>query len=142
MKAIQNFMDPFQVEINDKLYRFSSGATVRINIETDIMNAELSNTAAKEAFVFDRLRKHEQFIEPIKRLNQKPLRIWETELGTANLNSLPQPQIPQNCKRCCATANAHCTSAILDRNITYLLLFCLPVMIFYFGGQILPSTRR
>ena len=35
------------------------------------MNAELSDTAAKEAFAFDRLRKHEQFIEPIKRHNQK-----------------------------------------------------------------------
>ena len=56
-------------------------------------------------------------------------------LGTANLNSIPQPQIPQNSMRysatanpqvcdrfavifrTSATANAHCTSANLDRNI-------------------------
>ena len=59
-----------------------------------------------------------------------------TELSTANLNS-----IPQKCKRCSATANpqvcdrfavtfctsatanAHCTSAILDRNIYCYFVF-------------------
>ena len=63
------------------------------------------------------------------------------ELGTANLNSIPQPQIPQNCKRCSAianpqvcdrfavtfctsaTANAHSTSANLDRNIYCYFVF-------------------
>ena len=73
------------------------------------------------------------------------------ELGTANLNSIPQPQISQNCKRCSATANpqvcdrfavtfrtsatANATSATANfRNLRpqYLLLFCLPVMIFLF----------
>ena len=81
-----------------------------------------------------------------------------TRAGTANLNSIPQPQIPQNCKRCSATANpqvcdrfavtfrtsatanAHSTSANLDRNIYCYFVF---VMTFYiFEGQILQSTRR
>ena len=42
-----------------------------LNIEVDIMNAKLSGTAAKEAFISGRLRKNEQFFEPIKRLKQK-----------------------------------------------------------------------
>ena len=71
VEAIQNFMDPFQVETDDKLYRISSGATVPLNIESDIMNVELSGTAAKEPFISGRLQKNEQFFEPIKRLNQK-----------------------------------------------------------------------
>ena len=64
-------MDPFQVEMDDKLYRILSGATVPFNTESDIMNVELSGTAAKEAFISGRLRKNEQFLEPNKRLNQK-----------------------------------------------------------------------
>ena len=80
------------------------------------------------------------------------------ELGTANLNSIPQPQIPQNCKRCSATANpqvcdrfavtfrtsaianAHSTSANLDRNIYCYFVFVMSF--FIFEGQILPWTRR
>ena len=64
-------MDPFQVEMDVRLYRISSGGALPFNIESDIMNAALSGTAAKEAFIYNRLRKKEQFSEPIKRLNQK-----------------------------------------------------------------------
>ena len=71
MEAIQNFINPFQVEMDDKIYGILSGATVPFNTGSDIMNAELSGTAAKEAFVSFRLRKNEQFLEPNKRLNQK-----------------------------------------------------------------------
>ena len=71
VEAIQNFMDLFQEEMDDRLYRISSGAAVPLNIESDIMNAELSGTAAKKPFISGRLRKNEQFFEPIKRLNQK-----------------------------------------------------------------------
>ena len=35
------------------------------------MNAELSGTVAKEAFISGRLQKNEQFLESNKRLNQK-----------------------------------------------------------------------
>ena len=69
MDVIQNFMDPFQLEMDNKLYRISSGAAVPFNIESNIMNAELSGTAAKEALISDRLRKNEQFFEPFKTLN-------------------------------------------------------------------------
>ena len=54
-------MDPFQIVMDDKLYCISSGAAVPLNIESDIMNAELSGTAAKEAFISGSLRKNEQF---------------------------------------------------------------------------------
>ena len=64
-----------------RLYRISSGAAVPFNIESDIMNAALSGTAAKEAFIYDRLRKKEQFFEPIKRLNQKTL----ADIGKASV---------------------------------------------------------
>ena len=78
-----------------------------------------------------------------------------SELGTANLHSIPQPQ---NCKRCSATANpqvcdrfavtfctsatenAHCTSANLDHIIYCYLVFVMTF--FVLEGQILPSTRR
>ena len=80
------------------------------------------------------------------------------ELGTANLHSIPQPHVPQNCKKCSATANpqvcdrfavtfrtsatanAHCTSANLDHNIY--CYFVLVMTFFIFGGQILPSTSE
>ena len=52
-------MDSSQVEMDDILYRLSSRAAVPFNIESDIMNAELSGTAAKEAFTSDRLQKNE-----------------------------------------------------------------------------------
>ena len=76
VEAIQNFMDPFEVEMDVRLYRISSGAAVPFNIESDILNAALSGTDTKEAFIYDRLRKKEQLFEPIKRLNKKHLPIW------------------------------------------------------------------
>ena len=60
VEAIQNFMDPFQIEVDDKLYRILSGAAVSLNIESGIMNAELSGTATKEAFISGRLRRANQ----------------------------------------------------------------------------------
>ena len=48
IKAIQNFMDPFQVEMDDKLDHISSDAAVLFNIESNIINAKLSGTAAKK----------------------------------------------------------------------------------------------
>ena len=74
-------MNPFQVEMDDKLYSISSGAAVPFKIESDIMNAELSGTAAKKAFISDRLRKKEQFFEPIKRLNYETL----ADMGKASV---------------------------------------------------------
>ena len=74
-------MDPFQVEMDDKLYRISSGAAVPFNTEPDIMNAELSGDAAKEAFISGSLRKNEQFFEPNKKLNQKTV----ADMGTASV---------------------------------------------------------
>ena len=38
-------------------------------IRYSITNAELFGTAAKEAFIYNRLRKKEQFFEPMKNLN-------------------------------------------------------------------------
>ena len=70
----------------------------------------------------------------------------KSELGTANLHSIPQPQ---NCKRCSATANPQVcdrfavtfrTSANLDHIIYCYFVFVMTF--FIFEGQILPSTRR
>ena len=62
------------------------------------------------------------------------------ELGTANLHSIPETQVPQSCKRCSTTANAHCTSANSDHNIYW--YFVLLKTFFIFGGQILPLTSK
>ena len=57
MKAIQNFMDPSQVEMDDKLYLVSSGALVPQNqmqyqmSGTELSGTELSVAAAKKAFI-------------------------------------------------------------------------------------------
>ena len=78
-------------------------------------------------------------------------------LGTANLNSIPQPQIPQNCKRCSATANpqvcdrfavtfrtsatatanAHCSSANLGRNF-----YCYFVLMMIFSFLEVKSPKK
>ena len=67
-----------------------------------------------------------------------------SELGTANLNS-----IPQNCKRCSATANPQvcdrlavtfCTSTNLNHIIYCYFVFVMTFSIF--EDQILPSARR
>ena len=71
MEAIQNFTDPFHIQIDHKLYRISSGAAVPVNIETDIMNAESVGTAAKQAFISERLQKNERFFDPIKKQKLK-----------------------------------------------------------------------
>ena len=66
------------------------------------------------------------------------------ELGTANLHSILQPQIPQNCKRCSATANPQvcgnfshfrnrkCTLHFRKLRPHCLLLFCPRDDLFYF----------
>ena len=60
------------------------------------------------------------------------MKVW-AELGTANLPSIPQPQILQNCKRCSATANPQvcdrfavtfCTSATANAHGTSANLNC------------------
>ena len=69
VEEIHIFMDPSKKEMDDKLYCILSGAAVSFNIESDMINAELSGIAAKETFISDKLQKKEQFFEPIKRLN-------------------------------------------------------------------------
>ena len=86
VEAIQNFMDPFQVEVDDKLYCIASGAAVPLNIESDIMNAELSGSAAKEAFISGRLRKNEQFIEPIKKAEPKNICGYREGISCEDIN--------------------------------------------------------
>ena len=65
-------MDPCQVEMDDKLYLISSGALVPFTqnqIQYQMSGTELSGTAARKAFICNRLRKKEQFFEPMKNLN-------------------------------------------------------------------------
>ena len=69
------------------------------------------------------------------------------ELGTADLHSIPQPQILQSCKRCSATANlqvcgnfshfCNCKCTLHFRKLRphYLLLFCLRDNLFYFWSS-------
>ena len=59
-------MDPFQAEMDDKLYHILTGAAVPFNIESDIMNAELSGTAAKEAFYLLGCKRMSSFLSQLK----------------------------------------------------------------------------
>ena len=61
-------MELFQAEMNGNIYCTLSGAAVGLpaDIESLILNAKLSGTAAREAFISDRLRKNKQFFELIE----------------------------------------------------------------------------
>ena len=73
-EAIVGFINPFEMEQNDKLYCISSGASATSEIERDVILA--FGADAKVDFISERLEKHEKFFDPIKRLNLKTLSEW------------------------------------------------------------------
>ena len=72
-EAIVGFINPFEMEQNDKLYCISSGASATSEIERDIMLAEAFGADAKVDFISERFEMHGKFFDPIKRLNLKTL---------------------------------------------------------------------
>ena len=61
------------MEQKDKLYCISSGASATSEIERDVILAEAFGADTKVDFISERLKKHERFFDPIKRLNLKRL---------------------------------------------------------------------
>ena len=70
-KAIENFINPFNLGDDSKLYCISSGKAVSEDIQKDILSAEELGRSAKETFIKDRLVTKKSFFEPIKRMNLK-----------------------------------------------------------------------
>ena len=76
MAAIRNFTNPFEVPDKNKLYNLASGAPVPLDVEIDVMQAEVKGKNQKDAFIRDRLAtgcSAELFFEPIPRLKLKTM---------------------------------------------------------------------
>ena len=55
MAAIRNFTNPFEVPDKNKLYNLAAGAPVPLDVEIDVMKAEVKGKNQKDAFIRDRL---------------------------------------------------------------------------------------
>ncbi|KAL4227611.1 hypothetical protein ACF0H5_013052 [Mactra antiquata] len=64
--AINEFIDPFSIDDKNNLYCITSGSRVPSEYEYDILQAGTMGKQAKEAFMVERLEKHDNFFEPIK----------------------------------------------------------------------------
>jgi len=73
IEAVQSFLNPFTVDTKDKLLIISSGQAATDDIERDVLRAENVGTAARDAFIEDRLKNNKNFFEPVKRQNLKTL---------------------------------------------------------------------
>ena len=73
IEAIRSFLNPFTVDIKDKLLILSSGQAATDDIESDVLRAEKVGTAARDEFIEERLQNNKDFFEPIKRQNLKTL---------------------------------------------------------------------
>ena len=65
-------MNPFTTE-KGRLYVISSVNALPINIERDVLDAERLGSNATDAFIHDRLKKNDKFLEPFKKLNLKTM---------------------------------------------------------------------
>ena len=73
IEAIKSFIDPFDVEDNQKLYCLSSGVAVDMETAQDVLRAENVGKEMKETFIKDRLEEKEKFIEPITKAKLKSM---------------------------------------------------------------------
>ena len=72
-EAINSFMDPFNIGSNDELIVLSSGAAASEDIAADVLSAEEKGVTARDHFIESRLRKGQNFFDPITRMNLKSL---------------------------------------------------------------------
>ncbi|MEW8548338.1 MAG: hypothetical protein AB2693_32950, partial [Candidatus Thiodiazotropha sp.] len=71
--AIKSFMNPFDIEDENKLYCLSSGAASPTAIEADVLYAEQVGKEAKEKFIMERLVAKDGFFDPVKRMRLKTM---------------------------------------------------------------------
>ena len=68
LEAIKGFMNPFQIDVKDKLFCLSSGAPATSKIEADLLNSDAVGEKSFNEFVTQRLvRKTVSFHQPIPR---------------------------------------------------------------------------
>ena len=72
MQAIDNFINPFQVESKDVLYCLSSGAPAPSDVEKDLLEADQRGKEAYREFIGERLiERNKSFHDPIKKVKLK-----------------------------------------------------------------------
>eukprot|EP00745_Piridium_sociabile_P026705 TRINITY_DN42673_c0_g1_i18.p1 TRINITY_DN42673_c0_g1~~TRINITY_DN42673_c0_g1_i18.p1 ORF type:complete len:760 (+),score=189.88 TRINITY_DN42673_c0_g1_i18:236-2515(+) len=72
MQAVNNFVNPFQIENKNELYCLSSGAPAPKDVENDLLSADRVGEEAYRQFVKERLLERTvSFNVPIKKLNLK-----------------------------------------------------------------------
>ena len=72
VEAIESFVNPFTAT-KENLVNLSSGATVPLDIEHDLLSAEAKGKGRRDEFVKERLAKGERFFERIQRLPVKTM---------------------------------------------------------------------
>jgi hypothetical protein len=88
VEAFCNFLNPFDSTIDKtKLYNISSGVAIPIDIESDLLNAEKIGAEARAEFVESRLKKGENFFEPIKRKKLKTMASMKKKVKLTNSQS-------------------------------------------------------
>ena len=85
LTAVRNFTNPFTITDKDRLYALASGAPIPMDVEKDVLQAEVVGETAKNDFI-ERLQsgKPESFFDPIKR---KKLKTMEAGNKKVNLTS-------------------------------------------------------
>ena len=73
VEAVTNFINPFNVNETGRLYCISSGVPMPPEIENDVLRAELAGRNEKEDFVVTRLKKNDNFFDPVKKLKLKTM---------------------------------------------------------------------
>ena len=71
--SVNSFLNPFGIPDKDNLYCISSGCKMSQDIERDVVSAECKGEDQKEAFIEERLKRNDNFFQPIKRLKLKTM---------------------------------------------------------------------
>lgn len=97
LAAFDGFVNPFQVDVKDKLFCLSSGAPATSKIESDLLNADAIGQKAFNEFVTDRLvNKSVSFHQPIPR---KTLSTFSSMKERRNVTSAANKQIEIRAER-------------------------------------------
>lgn len=71
--SINNFMNQFNIGNKNELIVISSGAAAAEDIAADVLSAKEKGVIARDHFIESRLRKGQDFFDPITRMNLKTL---------------------------------------------------------------------
>ena len=74
--AIRNFTNPFQIPDKEHLYSLASGAPAPLQVEQDVLSAEVKGREARDTFIRERFvdgSSEALFFNPIKRLKLRTM---------------------------------------------------------------------